>query len=282
MSHRFLLAGVMLVLGGGVLSAKDPVREEGRDLAPRIGHQPIWVNQDADLLESLSARLQHRIESPIDLPEGTPLEELVDYLRETYKLPLQLDLPALEDLGIGYDEPISVKMLPGTTVHALLGVVLKPLELTYLIYDGLVTITTLEAASSPEYLLVAIYPVADLLQDGDYRALLDTITSTVQPGSWACNGGCEACESRPFPQRGVLLISQTSAAHKQLAKLLDALRSVPVDPNARAYEPQPKRVQAVGSGGGGGGGGFGFGGGGGGSGSFSVATPETTDPRSEK
>ena len=57
----------------------------------------------------------------------------------------------------------------------------------------------------------------------DFDSLIDLIVSTVQSDTWAENGGGEA-EIRPFPTNLSLVVSQTQAAHEEIADLLEQLR----------------------------------------------------------
>ncbi|MEM6330390.1 MAG: hypothetical protein AAF790_09085, partial [Planctomycetota bacterium] len=92
----------------------------------------------------------------------TPLEEVVEFLRAEYQIEIQLDTLALEDLGIGADEPITVN-LRNISLRSALRIMLKQLELTYIIKDEVLQITTEEAAALE--LTVKVYPVGDLVID---------------------------------------------------------------------------------------------------------------------
>ena len=59
----------------------------------------------------------------------------------------------------------------------------------------------------------------------DFDSLIDLIVSTVQSDTWAENGGGEA-EIRSFPTNLSLVVSQTQAAHEEIADLLEQLRKL--------------------------------------------------------
>ncbi|TWT88415.1 hypothetical protein Mal64_18960 [Pseudobythopirellula maris] len=90
----------------------------------------------------------------------TPLEEVVAFLRDEYDIEIQLDNQALDDLGIGPDEPVDVQ-LRNTSLRSALRFMLQQLELTYVIADEMMLITTEEEAENR--LSVKVYPVADLV-----------------------------------------------------------------------------------------------------------------------
>lgn len=90
----------------------------------------------------------------------TPLEEVINLLREEYNIEIQLDDPALDDLGIDSTEPVNVS-LRNISLRSALRIMLKKLDLTYVIEDEVLLITTTEEAETR--LSVRVYPVADLV-----------------------------------------------------------------------------------------------------------------------
>ena len=90
----------------------------------------------------------------------TPLSDVVDYLKDLHKIEIQLDSKALEDAGSGSDTPIT-KNLKGISLRSALRLMLGGLDLTYVIKDEVLLITTPEKAASE--LVTKVYPVADLV-----------------------------------------------------------------------------------------------------------------------
>lgn len=90
----------------------------------------------------------------------TPLQDVIDYLKDLHSIEIQVDNRALEDVGIGSDTPIT-RNLKGITLRSALRLMLKELDLTYVIQDEVLSITTPEEAESQ--LLTKVYPVADLV-----------------------------------------------------------------------------------------------------------------------
>ena len=189
---------------------------------------------------------------------------MLTYLENEFSISISLDRDALDELGLGPDEPVSIgaKSLNNVKSAQALRLVLDPLELTYCIDGGVVVVTTQEEALTK--LSLAVYDVRDLVTEGDYNSLIDIIASTIAPDTWADNGGGVA-QIRSLPQRGCLVISQTTTAHGQIGDLLSALRQPAVNPNVN-----PARSGVSGGGGFGFGGGKGGGGFGGGAGAFAV------------
>jgi len=90
----------------------------------------------------------------------TPLQDVVDYLKDLHGIEIQIDHRALEDVGIGSDTPIT-RNLKGITLRSALRLMLKEMDLTYVVRDEVLQITTPEEAESE--LTTKVYPVADLV-----------------------------------------------------------------------------------------------------------------------
>ncbi|QDV72435.1 hypothetical protein [Botrimarina mediterranea] len=196
----------------------------------------IWVSEDPERTEELYEILKSPLPSAgLEFPDGTALEEVIAYLSDEYRVPILLDTVALDELGIGSDEPVAISVRNIQLGQAMRRM-LEPLELTYVVDDGVLLVTSEEEALTK--LHVAIYDVRDLLLEGDFGSLQDLITSTIASDTWVENGAGEA-EIVAYPQRGVLVISQTMAVHEEIARLLAAMRRMSFDPDAR---PLTKRT----------------------------------------
>ena len=90
----------------------------------------------------------------------TPLADVIDDIKLRHNLPILLDVAALEDFGIGSDTPITLN-LPNITLKSALRLLLSDLELTYLIQNEVMQITTVEEAETK--LITKVYPVGDLV-----------------------------------------------------------------------------------------------------------------------
>ncbi|MEQ8848372.1 DUF4974 domain-containing protein [Botrimarina sp.] len=164
-----------------------------------------------------------------------PLEEAIAFLEDESGIQIVLDLAALSELGLSAEEPVTFRLRNGT-YDVVLDHVLEPLELTYTVSGGVILVTTEENAASRS--LIAVYPVIDLVEDGEYTTLVDTITDIIASDTWSKNGdGAGAIHA--IPQRGSLVISQTFAVHTQVKQLLEALRRAPAQDVAAAAEPRP-------------------------------------------
>ena len=90
----------------------------------------------------------------------TPLTDVVDFLSRTHEIPIILDTVAIEEAGLLVDEPVNLT-LAGVTLQSALKIILSESELTYVIEDEVMKVTTIEVAN--EKLSTRVYPVGDLV-----------------------------------------------------------------------------------------------------------------------
>ncbi|MCA9138154.1 MAG: hypothetical protein KDB00_15390, partial [Planctomycetales bacterium] len=90
----------------------------------------------------------------------TPLSEAIRTISDTHEIPIVIDNRALEEIGLDADIGVNVD-LKNVTLRSFLRLMLRDHELTYLIKDEVMQITTLEAAE--DNLVTKVYPVGDLV-----------------------------------------------------------------------------------------------------------------------
>jgi len=157
------------------------------------------------------------------------LNQVLDFMREEYKIPIQLDRRALDTYGIPNDTPITIH-IKGVSLRSALRLMLRPLDLTYTIHDEVLQITTPEEADSR--LVTIVYPVADLLAEdaentaytADVDSLADLISTCIKPHSWSNVGGPGTVSGADLNALQALVVSQTTEIHQQIADLLAAIR----------------------------------------------------------
>ena len=92
--------------------------------------------------------------------DETPLSEAVSEISEAHGIPIVVDNRALEEIGLSEEEPVSVD-LKNVSLRSFLRLMLRDLDLTYMIKDEVMQITTVEVAE--ENLVNKVYPVGDLV-----------------------------------------------------------------------------------------------------------------------
>jgi hypothetical protein len=96
----------------------------------------------------------------LDNIQEMPLTDLIDYLKTRHQIEIQLDNKALEEAGVALDTPIT-RNLRNITLRSALRLVLRELDLTYVIRDEVLLITT--NAQAETIMTSKVYPVADLV-----------------------------------------------------------------------------------------------------------------------
>jgi hypothetical protein len=90
----------------------------------------------------------------------TPLADVIEVLKDSHQIPIEIDIKALDDVGLSTDVPVT-RNLKGVTLRSALRLMLREMDLTYVIRDEVLLITTPEEAESK--LTTKVYPVADLV-----------------------------------------------------------------------------------------------------------------------
>ncbi|MDZ4784178.1 MAG: VWA domain-containing protein, partial [Planctomycetia bacterium] len=88
----------------------------------------------------------------------SPLSDVITYIKERHKIPIQLDTAALDTAGVTTDSPVTIDV-EGISLKSALRLMLKSIELTYTVRDEVLLITTPEEVDSA--LVTKVYPVAD-------------------------------------------------------------------------------------------------------------------------
>jgi hypothetical protein len=168
-----------------------------------------------------------------------PLDEVAKFLSDHYDVPVLLDRWKLEEAAIAPEVPITCT-LREISLRSILTIMLDEWELTFIIRDGVVKITTPEDAESQSFTIV--YDVRELMGGPDdfdaLDELIDTITSVASPRSWDEVGGPGSLQKLG---NGLLILSQTADVHLQVANFLTALTAAlhaePSDELRRAFVP---------------------------------------------
>lgn len=186
----------------------------------------------------------------------TPLRAVVTQVSDRLKFPVAIDMRALEDAGIDCDAPITFRA-ESTSVRSRLRSMLDDINLTWLVRDERLLITTKEKAA--ESLVTRLYPLPFGYgidsNPVDFQSLVDVLQSTVQPQSWDVQGGPGSIRPMEDPQG--LFVSQTEATHHDVEGVMQALHaqgcrgyglaedgSAPAAPIVRIHEVADARIRA--------------------------------------
>ena len=222
-----------------------------------VGEEP---KQTVYLLgeDKATAEIRRLLDHPFTAEfKDASLKEVLESISEQTKIPIVIDTKALEDFGIDASVPITEEFAD-TPLHFVLVRILNEHEVTYIIRDEVLVITTPEQSEAQQ--IIGLYPVRDLVQQGesliadpsgasnvDFDSLIAVIESTVAPDSWEAVGGPSSIGTLlPMP---TIVIAKTQDVHEQIASLLTSLRAakkmksvVVADPTAIAVRSYPLNV----------------------------------------
>jgi hypothetical protein len=134
-----------------------PYSAANRTAEPSVEFLPEPSQSEKQILAALDRKVT------LDFTEQ-PLVKAVAFLGDVLeqKVPIQLDYRALEDAGVGGDTPVTRKV-KDVTFRTALKLLLDEYDLTYLIRDEVLLITTQDKAETE--LTTRTYPVGDLVQE---------------------------------------------------------------------------------------------------------------------
>jgi len=196
----------------------DEVQREIRGLLAALRkHGRRTFTLDPPQHESLRAKLEEKVTLPL---RDTPLDAAVAQLAKETGIDIRLDLPALRDIGLRQREPITLS-LADRPLRTVLQAMLLDLDLTWVLRDGVLWITSTEEANT--FTKTAVFDVRDLCRNGDEAdALIEAITVQTDPNAWDDVGGVGTVQS-PLP--GTLVVSNTEKILGDVLDLLETYRT---------------------------------------------------------
>lgn len=208
-------------------------RVEAADLAtlhekpPQAISHPAPSEQEQKIRQALHQRTDVAF-------SDTPLTDAVKFLASEHQINVVMDVAALQDEGVDPSSPLNLE-LSGITVRSALRLMLKPLQLTCIIEDEVLKITT--EAKADEALVTRVYPVRDLASDGEELAsVLEAVKAGCDPLSW--NEELARTITGVAKSRS-LVIRQTQKVHEEIEGLLRDLRAA--NTGADNGDPAPDR-----------------------------------------
>jgi hypothetical protein len=133
------------------------------------------------------------LDSPVSARfENSRFEDVIEYLQTMTGLPIAVSKAALEEAGVTYDSPVTLRV-KGVTARFALRKLLADLDLGYVIRNESLEVVT--AAQARENMVTRVHYIGDLLFGGPiHRAwqaaqLMELIQDTVDPQSWQGKAG---------------------------------------------------------------------------------------------
>lgn len=206
----------------------------GGNLKPLAQRSLASIKTHATAAPAIRKAIAERINLRCD---GDPLDAVLDKLFEQVKVPVCLDVKALNDANIALDEPVTIK-LKACRLSDALEIVLRPKDLHWTIVDEVVLITTKDMAN--DTMTARVYPASDFIE-AEWRLgptvaanpLKYALLHAIDPTSWTPNGGAGTMEYHP--QSKSLVVVHTEQVHQEIERMLVSLRQA----RLRQLPPQP-------------------------------------------
>ena len=136
-----------------------PSRAAWRDLTTkREKYKSVDLANPGSNEKQIYDALDNKVDN-FDFTE-TPLRDVIAQIEDSQGIPVEFDTKAFEDAGLDLETPVT-KSVSGIALRSALRLLLGDLDLTYLVKDEVLLITTKDKAA--EQLVVKVYPVADLV-----------------------------------------------------------------------------------------------------------------------
>ena len=164
----------------------------------------------------LREKLQQRVAVAF---EDTPLETAVAELAKQVEADIRLDAPALRENRVRVREPVTLK-LADRSLATVLHVLLSDLDLTWVLRDGVLWVTSTESAEQLHK--SAVYDVRDLCRNEEESMALEDALQNQTSGPWediVGEGGRII-----FPQPGTMVVRQTERGLIEILNLLETYR----------------------------------------------------------
>ncbi|HEY4312593.1 MAG TPA: VWA domain-containing protein [Pirellulales bacterium] len=165
------------------------------------------------------------LKQPIDFEfADTPLADVAEYCGKKLGINVRLDRKGLTDAAVDESAPVTFSTVKPVSFESALRMILDEFDLTFVVVNEALTITSKEKAD--EIMVTKVYFVGDLMRTGpqkspQFGALMNLITSVIQPDSWDDNGG-PGC-THPFG-RDFVVVSQKQDVHDEVVTLFEKLR----------------------------------------------------------
>lgn len=204
------------------------------EVADRSRGQSLSTPSQRQAEEQIESALDQPLRSPIDFID-TPLTTLMGVIAEEYDLPIQFDKAALEAAAESPDAQVSVNVRDVSLRSAMDLTLTAMPQLTYIIDNEMLLITTNDEAS--KRLQTRVYQIDDLIprrvgparkveanEPPQFVPIVDVITRCIERDSWVANktGEGEICVVEP----GAMVVTQTQRVHREIERLLATIRRV--------------------------------------------------------
>ena len=197
---------------------------------------------------------EKRIREALELPATfdfleTPLEDVVEHVRNAHDVPILLDVASLPDPDV-----VLTKTLQHTTLANSLFLLLDEHDLCYVVKRDTLLITSKHSAGLLKNSSTRIYQVHDLItapndptaKQPDFASLIEIVTLAIRAEDWTDVGGTIGVV-KPFTGPGLLalVITHDEQGHREIEQLFQSLRAAKLPSIAAVQTRQPLVLRAA-------------------------------------
>jgi hypothetical protein len=137
-----------------------PTAERWREITKlREQYKSVDLSRPGSAEKKVYDALEKKVDS-LDFRE-TPLRDVLNQLKDKFDIPIVPDMKALDDAAIDLDATLINQSISGISLRSALRLILGNIDLTYMVKDEVLQITTRDKAT--ETLITKVYPVGDLV-----------------------------------------------------------------------------------------------------------------------
>lgn len=183
-------------------------------------------------IDARTKKILRALNTPITLEfEDQTLEDVINFIGKKYDIALVIDPLSMRELGIEYDTKVTMKSR-GLTLRTFLRKMLGDLGMSYYVENGSINIMSVERAKAR--MSIRVYYLGDLVRATNPQfgfglygqrlnaiqqyqqivGLIQMVVSTVDPDSWAINGGQGTIAYSPATSS--LIVKQSAEVHLKL------------------------------------------------------------------
>ncbi len=197
--------------------------------APSAGVQDTELTSPQIISQSpRETTIREALEKDADLQfPNTPLRQALQFLADVHKINIIIDEQALEEEGLTVDDNVDI-VLSGITLRSALDILLDRYDLTYVIEDEVMKITSQAAAE--RRVSTQAFDVSSLIEGGgsaDEVAMVveQLLVETQRPRSAGQDAKANETLPRPrvIPYHDRLIVKASGADLKEIGEILDLL-----------------------------------------------------------
>ncbi|MFK7734433.1 MAG: hypothetical protein AB8B50_00295 [Pirellulaceae bacterium] len=184
------------------------------------GEPPEWMRTasvKSQLDDEIASKLKQKFVA--NFP-AVPLSQVMQKIADDQNIPVWINTSELDLLGVDANVPITLN-LPSIDLRSALRLMLDPLDLTYIVRNSVLEITTNHSAESDPR--IAYYDLSWVIDRSDQAIeLVSAIQIHIDPECWLPNGGVSAisCVGQ------TMIVSASFSTQDKIREMLGKLASM--------------------------------------------------------